>query len=131
MDFEQFMAWRKSMHSTSNVLMKGFDNTMQNCRLKSIWAEHEKDVCQGVQREKPYLNKEHHDNKWKYRQTFMNRSIENDSEIRNLPAEIIVYGKVGSHVVDSISLGKTNIEQWHLLMPNKSTIGVGKQNQGL
>eukprot|EP00972_Heterocapsa_arctica_P106211 15646007-Heterocapsa_arctica.AAC.1 len=58
-----------------------------------LLAEHEQHVGQSHQRHMPYLDKQHHDNKWKHKQTHMDQSIENDREIRCLPADIFVYEK--------------------------------------
>eukprot|EP00972_Heterocapsa_arctica_P044966 6636266-Heterocapsa_arctica.AAC.1 len=57
------------MHNMRQVLYNRPDYNIQNVRLQGFWAEHEMDLGKGLNRDILCMNQDHHDNKWKYRQT--------------------------------------------------------------
>eukprot|EP00972_Heterocapsa_arctica_P006735 984541-Heterocapsa_arctica.AAC.1 len=76
------------MHNMKQVLYNRQNSNIQNVRLQGFWAEHEMNIGQCLNRDIPCVNQDHHDNKWKYRQTWADCNTNMDGGTRDLLATI-------------------------------------------
>eukprot|EP00972_Heterocapsa_arctica_P116116 16451516-Heterocapsa_arctica.AAC.1 len=99
------------MQHMAQILSVSTETSMQNCRLQSIWTQHELHAGHILCKE-PCIKQDHQDKKWKYRQKQLRNHIDIDGEHTESLAEIIVYGKtkVVQHWIP-FRLGKPRLRQ--------------------